>query len=126
MASLVYIALLGPLWLACRPSHVVGATLTLVLGTLAASVGVTLRLHLWFTVRAYPAEWQVQHRSSTRWIVAADVLLALMLTTGAFIALDAQAGLAMLLVAAGAVVLVSSLVIEPATTRAAFEADRQG
>jgi hypothetical protein len=88
-------------------------------GVVAVVVAGALRLHLWFASLNYADELAAQHRQSRPWIRAADLLFALVLLSGGIVALRAEAP-AVLLVAAAASVAVSSAVIEPATTRAAF------
>jgi hypothetical protein len=91
--------------------------LTALAAVLAAT---TLRLHLWFTVHWYPAEWPAQHRRSHRWIRTADVVFVatILLTVG--LTMTAHDRVAVLLVAAAVGVLVSFAIVEPATTRATF------
>jgi hypothetical protein len=120
MTTLAYVLLLAPLWYA---KDWIGGAIGLVvfLAALAAVLAATtLRLHLWFTVQWYPAEWPAQHRRSRRWIRAADVVFVatLFLTVG--LTMTAHNRVAVLLVASAVGVLVSFAIVEPATTRATF------
>jgi hypothetical protein len=91
-------------------------------GLITASAAVLLRWHLWFTVREYPSEWPAQRRASGLWLRLADGLSALVLAvTGIVLALTGSVPTGALLIAGAVALLVSLLVIEPATTRAAFE-----
>jgi hypothetical protein len=91
----------------------------------AALVASALRLHLWFTVRSYPSEWEIQRASTRIWIRGGDVAVVALLLLIVVLTLATHARMAVLLVAAAVVVGVSSAVIEPATTRASFR-DRSG
>jgi eukaryotic-like serine/threonine-protein kinase len=117
--SLTYAALLVPLWFVHvfwpgRP----GAVMFLA-GLAAAIVAITLRLHLWFTVRSLRSEWKGQHERGRRWLRLADVVLVLVLLAGGLVCLDAHLELAILLIASAAAVLVSFGIIEPTTARGA-------
>jgi hypothetical protein len=89
-------------------------------GLVAVIVAGALRLHLWFAASQYPQDWRAQHVVSRRWIGAADVLFTIVLLVAGIRAVRTEAPAA-LLVAAAAGVAVSYAIIEPATTRAAFE-----
>jgi predicted Ser/Thr protein kinase len=119
-ASLGYGVLLAPLWLVheWRPGRM--ALLLFLGGLVAALVASTLRLHLWFAVRSYPGEWAAQRQSTAPWIRLADTAFAAALLAGSALVLATHASVAVLLVGAAVAVVLSALVIEPATTRAAF------
>jgi len=87
---------------------------------IAVLVASTLRLHLWFTHRWYPAEWRTQHRRTSSWIRIADVAFAAVLLVTAALGFGAHRHIALLLIAAAVASFLASNVIEPATTRAAF------
>ena len=123
--SLVYIATLLPLWIARTPltavSRRAGAFIFLA-ALLAVLVSVTLRLHLWFTLRSYPADLPAQAQRLRRWIRGADGLLVLTLgVTGILLASAGRDALASGFIALGVAILLSFSIIEPATTKAAFE-----
>jgi hypothetical protein len=86
----------------------------------AAIVAVTLRLHLWFTSRFYPAELGWARARATAWIVAADSVFAAALVVGGVLIGDARPELAVAQIAVGIGAAVAFLLIEPATARAAF------
>jgi hypothetical protein len=88
-------------------------------GVVAVVVAGALRLHLWFASLNYEEEWAEQHRRTRLWIRLADLLFSIVLLASGVAAIGAEAP-AVLLVAAAASVAVSSVVVEPATTRAAF------
>jgi serine/threonine protein kinase len=124
-ASASYLALLVPLWLVHRAQPGPVAMLLFLAGLAAALTATTLRLHLWFSARAYPAEWATQHRLTRRWMALADSLFVGALIAGAGLTITVAgtndvSGLAVLFVAAAVAVVVSFTVIEPATRRAAL------
>lgn len=116
-----YLALWWPLWLAADAS--VHAIATAVLfGGLVGSLGASLmRLHLWFAARSYPMEAALQRRRTAAWLGAADWLLAASLVGSSLGVLSGDRTLAVILISAAVAVVVSFAVIEPATTRAAFD-----
>jgi hypothetical protein len=120
VTALAYVLLLAPLWYA--KDWIGGASgLLIFLAALAAVLAATtLRLHLWFTVRWYPAEWPGQQRRSRPWIRAADVVFVATLLVTVGLTMTAHNRVAVLLVAAAVAVLVSFAIVEPATTRATF------
>jgi hypothetical protein len=115
-----YTLLLVPLW-GARDLTGADRGMTLFLaGLVAVIVAGALRMHLVFAARHYPDHFRDQHAHAGRWIRAADVLFTIVLFGAGLNAIRAEAP-AVLLVAAAAAVAVSSLIIEPATTRASFE-----
>ena len=121
-----YALLLMPSWLARRA--VTGPTIGGLAGrwlfavVLAAGiVAITLRLHLLFVSRAGARAVEEQRSLSANWLRAADLTFAAGLVVSGLLVENLQAPLAVLLIAAGAVAGVSSLFIEPATSRAAFD-----
>ena len=116
------VALVLPLWFVREwIGGRAGVSLFLV-GLIASCAASLLRWHLWFTVREYPAEWPAQRRASGPWLRLADALLALVLSVaGVALALTGSVPTGAALIAAAVALLVSFAVIEPATTRAAFE-----
>jgi len=83
-------------------------------------VAANLRLHLWFTSRFYPAELRWLRARVARWIAGGDWLFALALVAGGLLLGGDGGPLAVLLMSVGIGACVVFLVIEPATTRAAF------
>ena len=119
--AVVYAAMLWPTWLARgviggREGNAVFVTLLA-----AAIVAVTLRLHLWFTSRFYPAELAWARARARRWLLASDALVAATLVVAGALIGDAQPGLAALEIAVGIAAASAFALVEPATTRAAFE-----
>jgi predicted Ser/Thr protein kinase len=118
--SVVYAVMVWPTWLA---RNVIGgregnAVFVTVLA--AAIVAVTLRLHLWFTSRFYPAELAWARNRATRWMLASDVIFASGLVVAGVLVGDARAALAVIEIAVAVGVATAFAVVEPATIRAAF------
>jgi hypothetical protein len=88
----------------------------------AAVVAVTLRLHLWFTSRFYPAELGWARGRAMGWVLVSDALFATALVVGGVLVDDSQAGLAVLEIAVGIAAASAFALVEPATARAAFRA----
>jgi serine/threonine protein kinase len=101
--------------------------LVLFLATLGAVVAsIVLRLHLWFTASSIPGQWARQARHATPWLRLSDsiAVLGFLVAGGALIVVNnANDGLAAVLICAGVITGLSFAVIEPATTRAAFDQD---
>ncbi len=123
VTSFAYLVLLVPLWLVHEWLPGLPGLLLFLTGLTGALVASLLRLHLWFTVRSYPAEWPAQRRAAGRWIAAADVVFAGVLVAAALLLLADHSRVASILVSAAVAVVLSFWVIEPATTRAAFPPD---
>jgi len=120
MAALTYWLMMIPVWNA-RGAIGGAAGRAVFVATLAAViVAANLRLHLWFTSRFYPGELKWLRARVARWIHAADWLFALSLVTGGLLVGDEGSAVTILLLAFGIGAAVAFLVIEPATTRAAF------
>ncbi|HXH23854.1 MAG TPA: serine/threonine-protein kinase [Vicinamibacterales bacterium] len=86
----------------------------------AVVVAANLRLHLWFTSRFYPDQLKWARRRARRWIHAADWTFAAVLLAGGLAAGGVASALPEILIGVGLGSAVAFLVIEPATTRAAF------
>ena len=120
MVSLVYAAMLWPAWLA-RGSIGGNVGNALFVATLAAAVvAITLRLHLWFTARFYPAELAWARQRARGWVISSDMVLSGALILAGGLIGDTSGAVAVLDIAAGIGSASASLLIEPATTRAAF------
>ena len=120
MTALAYWLLVIPSWTA---RGVIGgsagrACFIVTLG--AVIVSSTLRLHLWFTSRFYPAELRWARARVRRAVQAADWLFVLALVAGGLMIGDTRAPLAIVLLSFGIGAAVAFLVIERATTRATF------
>jgi hypothetical protein len=118
--STVYVLMMYPAWRVRSWLPPPWGTVFL-LGTLVcAAAATTLRLHLWFTSRFYPAELTAERRLARIWIRCCDAGLTGSLLVAAFgIATDHQAT-AMLFITVAVGAALASLVIEPTATRAAF------
>jgi len=119
-ASIAYTVLLLPLWFARPAWPPPWGSLLFVSGVAASIAASTMRLHLWFTAREYPAEWPEQRRGLGGWVRIADLVFVAILAITGLSAASAAPGTMAFLVASAVAVLLSALVIEPATTRAAF------
>jgi hypothetical protein len=83
-------------------------------------VAANLRLHLWFSSRVYPAQLAEQRVGLGHWITAAEVIFSLLMLAGGVAIAPAHNGWGALFIGFGIGSALSLLVIEPATTRAAF------
>ncbi len=79
----------------------------------------TLRLHLWFTSRFYPEEWDTQRRQAWVWTRLGDFVLGAALLMAGARHLTPQPDLAALFIGSAITILIAFAIIEPATTRAA-------
>jgi serine/threonine-protein kinase len=91
------------------------------LGVLAlATTSTTLRLHMWFVAQIQPAMLGALRARVLRWVVVFESLLvALLMAIGVFFT-GSHDGAATELVVTAVLLLLSLLVIEPATTRASL------
>jgi predicted Ser/Thr protein kinase len=123
-ATIAYGLLLIPLWQVRHlSSGPIGMAIFLIALT-SVVVACGLRLHVWFAARELRDAWAKQHARTGPWTRAADALFTACLLGAGIRTVGHDDGTAGLLVAAAAGVAVSFLIVEPATTRAAF--DRQG
>jgi len=118
--AIVYAVMVWPTWIA---RSVIGgregnAVFVAVLA--AAIVAVTLRLHLWFTSRFYPAELGWARGRAMGWVLGSDAVFATALVVAGGLVGDARPGLAVLEIAVGIAAASAFALVEPATTRAAF------
>jgi hypothetical protein len=88
-------------------------------GVTGALTANTLRLHLWFTSRFYPDEWNTQRRSVWIWTRLADFLLGAALLLAGARHLETHPDLSALFLGSAITMLIAFAIIEPATTRAA-------
>jgi hypothetical protein len=116
----VYAVMIWPTWLARNLIGGQEGNAVFVAVLAAAIVAVTLRLHLWFTSRSYPAELEWARGRATRWMLVADVIFASGLVVAGVLVGDARVVLAVIEIAVAVGVAAAFAVIEPATTRAAF------
>ena len=119
-AGVVYYAMLYPLWRVREWAPPPWGSVVFFAALAAVLVAASLRFHLSFTERFTPDELDLQQTRVAPWVRAADWLfVALLLAATALIA-DTHPAWASLSAAVGIVSAVTFLVIEPATTRAAF------
>jgi hypothetical protein len=86
----------------------------------ASVVAASLRVHLWFSARTYPAELPGQRASVAGWVRAADWSATGLLILAGLSVVGSHADWSALLVAIGVANILVFLHIEPATARAAF------
>lgn len=85
-----------------------------------ATISTTLRLHMWFVSQVHPATLAPLRRRVLRWVVVCEaMLLALLMGIGIAIS-GPHDGTAAHLIVTALLLLLSLLVIEPATTRASL------
>ena len=87
----------------------------------AATVSVTLRLHLWFTSLVHPAALGALRRRSLPAAFAAEAMLIVVMAAGSAILVATHLVTAVWLIVTSLLLLLSMLVIEPATTQASFD-----
>jgi Protein tyrosine and serine/threonine kinase len=111
-------AVLIPMWLS-RPWNSWGSAAflaTLVLVTISTA----LRLHLWFVSHVHQSGFPIQRARLLPWIVAIEALLVVLLTAVAIALSGRHDPVAAWFVVTALLLVVSIVVIEPATTRAAL------
>jgi hypothetical protein len=118
--------MLYPMWRVKAMTPGSWGSLLFFLSVAAVGVAANLRFHLWFTSGYYPGELGAQRRAVALWIRCADVLFVGLLLMGAFAIYNASTPFATLLVAVAIGCLGAFLLIEPTTTRAAFESTSSG
>ncbi len=119
-AGAVYYAMLYPLWQVREWASPPWGSAVFFAALAAVLVAANLRFHLSFTERFTPAQLELQRTQSSPWIRAADWLFVVLLLAATAQIAEAHPGWASLTAAVGIVSAVTFLVIEPATTRAAF------
>jgi hypothetical protein len=120
--SALYTAMMFPTWYVQR--WIGAGGIVFLLSVLAAAAWATsLRLHFGFLARHAAGELAAQRRRTLPWLRAADAAFALSQVVGALIIAPGHPEFAMLFVTIAVVTLAASLVIEPATARAAFPSE---
>jgi hypothetical protein len=118
IVALSYWGMVWPAW------HVRGWTgqgVLLFLLTLAiVIIGGNIRLHLWFTSRAYPGELATQRGAIAAGLRVADIAFALVMLATGLLIVQEHNGWGALFVSFGLGAALAFLVIEPATARATF------
>ena len=115
-----YVLVLYPVWRAQVWLTPPWGMLFLLSTLLCTAAAVSLRLHLLFMAGFYVSDLAEQHAQTYLWIRLSDGGFAAALIAAALGIGTEHPEFAMLLVAVGTAAIVGSLVIEPATTRAAF------
>jgi predicted Ser/Thr protein kinase len=122
VVSVVYVAMVWPTWMARDAIAGQQGNALFVAVLAAAIVGVTLRLHLWFTSRLYPAELDWARRRAAGWVLVSDAVFATALVVGGGLVGETRPAIAVLEIAVGIAAASAFALVEPATTRAAFRA----
>ena len=118
--ALAYVLVLYPVWRARVWLPAPWSTLFLLWTLLCTASAVSLRLHLLFMARFYVSDLAEQHAQTYLWTRLSDAGFAAALIGAALGVGGEHPELAMLLVVVGTAAIVGSLLIEPATTQAAF------
>jgi hypothetical protein len=118
--AVLHALLLMALWSARSWLDAPWRTLLVFGGIAAATADVTMRLNLVFASRVHPETLGAQRSRLSGPIAAANVSFVLLLCIAAAAAAGQRDELAAALVGGAIISLVSLLVIEPATSRAAF------
>ena len=85
-----------------------------------ATISTTLRLHMWFVSQVHPASLAPLRRRVLRWVIGCEsLLLTCLMAFGVAIA-GPHSAIAAQLVVTALLLLISLIVIEPATTRASL------
>ena len=124
-ASVVYAVMVWPTWLA---RNVIGGQQgnAIFIAVLAAAiVAVTLRLHLWFTSRFYPAELEWARARAVAWMLASNTVFLMGLVVAGALVGEARPVLAVIEIAVAVGAGAAFTVVEPATTKAAFGQTRR-
>ncbi len=119
-AGVVYYAMLYPLWRVREWAPPPWGSAVFFAALAAVLVAANLRFHLSFTERFTPDELDLQQTRVAPWVRAADWLFVTLLLAATALIADTHPAWASLTAAVGIVSAVTFLVIEPATTRAAF------
>ena len=119
-AGVVYYAMLYPLWRVREWAPPPWGSAVFFAALAAVLVAASLRFHLSFTERFTPDELDLQQTRVAPWVRGADWLFAALLLAATALIADTHPAWASLTAAVGIISAVTFLVIEPATTRAAF------
>lgn len=118
--SMLYVSMMYPAWRARAWLPASWGTFFFFAVLAAVATSTTVRLHLRFTARVYPAELAVQRSRALGWTRVSDAGFSLALLLAAIGIEHAHPEIATLLVTVSIAAAVASFTIEPATTRAAF------
>ncbi len=117
--SVLCATVLAPLWLSRGWTAGWGSAVFLC-ALAATTITIALRLHLWFASNVDPDAFPRQRTRVLPWVIALEALLAVVLTTVAIASAGHHDPIAAWLVVTALVLVVSIVVIEPATTSAAL------
>jgi predicted Ser/Thr protein kinase len=120
MAALVYWLMTIPAWRARDLIGGVPGRVFFIVVLVSVIVAANLRLHLWFTSRFYPGQLRWARRRVGRWIRAADWVFVTVLAVGGLVIGEERSPIAVILISVAIGTAIVFLVIERATTRAAF------
>jgi hypothetical protein len=121
--SVVYALMLYPVWRAREWLPAPWGLVTFMAAVAVVGATVNLRLHLWFTARVYSAQLAAQRRASALWKRLLDTAFAVLLLSVAATIAPAHPRWAAFFIVMAISSALSSRVMEPATTRAAFPDD---
>ena len=119
-AGTVYYVMLYPMWRVREWAPPPWGSAVFFAALAAVLVAANLRFHLSFTERFTPAQLHLQRSQVAPWVRGADWLFVVLLLAATALIADTHPAWASLTAAVGIVSAVTFLVIEPATTRAAF------
>ena len=117
---LVYAAMAYPAWLAREWTGGALGVAPFVAFVVSAVFNGTLRVHLLFTAAFNRKAFTAEHKRSGPWVQRTDCAAGAMLIVSALPIAAAYTAVACVLAGVGIGVIIVSLMIEPATTRAAF------
>jgi len=118
--ALASYSLLFPLWKVREWLGGVPGSAIFFAALITVGIAANLRLHLWFTSKHYASELAVQMHKVEHWLRWSEALFVLLLVVAAAGISGFHAFWAALILGAAVAFIVSILVIEPATTRAAL------
>ena len=123
--SLLYVSVVYPVWtVRVGPRPLYGVVFLALVA--AAALATTMRLHLVFTSIVHPGRLAAERHRSHGWIRLADGLMALLLLVAAGVALIGERlWMGAVLATVAACGTVAFLLIEPATTDAAFPSEAE-
>ncbi len=118
--AVVYCLMIWPAWLGRQIIDSRAGSALFVAVVVSAIAATILRLHLWFTARVYAGELPEAQRTTGTWIRLADWLFVASLAATGLLVGEDRSPVAILLIAVAVAAAIAFLVIERATTRAAF------
>lgn len=118
--SALYVLMMYPAWRVRSWLPQPWGTIFLLTVLACAATATSLRLHLWFTARFYPAELSTERARGLPWTRWSDGGFIASLLLAALAIASAHQLVAMLLVTVSVAAAVASFMIEPTTARAAF------